>query len=311
MKIFIENGEGHIVTERMTPHWKKMGVTVQCYDTRGCDVHLAFVHLTRGSGLPTVLRLDSVYYDADTNYNARNSGISQAHAIADAIIYQSNSSKQMCERYLTPSKKSAKKFVIYNGVDKDWCGPHKEIAGDHIIVSAKWRRHKRLKETIDLFREYVKYFPKATLHIFGMLHDNVPVKHPNIIYYGHVDRKDFAYHHSIADFTIHLSKKDSCPNSVVEAIGAGLPVITTDACGGSTEMCQMTEGCIIVPGEDKSIEPCYPYRDSYNVISPKVQEGLLDAMIQVTKEKPRVKLPQVLTAEEQAVRYLEVFKSLK
>lgn len=288
----------------------KMGCKIS-HDITGCDVTIGFVHLINGIGLPSVLRLDGIYYDADTNYNSRNSGISQAHAVADAIIYQSEYSKRMCERYLTPSKKSAKKFIIYNGVSKDWCGLHKKIEGDHIIVSAKWRRHKRLKETIDLFKEYVKHFPKATLHIFGLLHDNKIIKHPNILYYGHVDRKDFAYHHSIADFTIHLSKKDACPNSVVEAIGAGIPVITTDACGGSTEMCQMTEGCIIVPGEDKSIEPCYPYRDSYNVISPKVQEGLLDAMIELTEEKRRVVLPEQLTAEYMAEKYMEVFKSIK
>lgn len=310
MKIYIQNGEGHVVTQRMIPHWKKMGVSTQFYDIRGCDVQLSFVHVTKGAGLPIVLRLDSIYYDADTNYNARNTGISQAHAVADAVIYQSDYSRRMCEAYLSPRKKNAKTFTIYNGVDKNWCGEHKEIAGDHILVSAKWRRHKRLRETIELFLEYVKFYPKATLHIFGLLHDNKPVKHPNIIYYGHVDRKDFAYHHSIANFTIHLSKKDACPNSVVEAIGAGMPVITTDACGGSTEMCNMTQNCIIIPGEDTSIKPCYPYRDEYNVISPEVKEKLLNAMIVLTEKKPRVELPPQLTAEHMAEKYLEVFKSV-
>jgi glycosyltransferase involved in cell wall biosynthesis len=217
----------------------------------------------------------------------------------------------MCEKYLSPRKKEAKPFVIYNGIDKDWCGEFVEHEGTNIIVTAKWRRHKRLQETIQLFLKHYKKYPHTHLHIFGLLHQNVPVKHQNIHYYGHVDRKDFMGHHAMADFTIHLSKKDACPNSVVEAIGAGIPVITTNACGGSTEMCAMTGGCIICDGDENTIEPCKPYTDAYNVMPPVLEENLLGAMETIEKDKYCVELPKELTAEYVAEKYFEVFKSIK
>ncbi len=306
MKIFTDSN--HIIIHRIQPYLAKMGCRFYPQPA-GCDVYLAFVHI-KSTNLPTVLRLDGIYYDSDTDYNSRNAGISQAHKLADAVIYQSHFSRSMCEKYLSPRKKEAKPFVIHNGIDNGWCGKFVEHEGTNIIVTAKWRRHKRLQETIQLFLQHHKKYPHSHLHIFGLLHNNIPIKHSNIHYYGHVDRKDFMVHHSMADFTIHLSKKDACPNSVVEAIGAGIPVITTDACGGSTEMCEMTKGCIVCDGDTNSIEPCKPYTDTYNILPKALENNLLDAMQRIENNKYRVELPKELSAEYVAEKYFEVFRSI-
>ena len=77
----------------------------------------------------------------------------------------------------------------------------------------------------------------------------------------------------LSDVSIQLSKKDSCPNSVVETIGAGIPTITTNTCGGATEMCNLTAGCMVVDGDGlyEDTEPCKPYSDSYNIVSEKLE----------------------------------------
>jgi glycosyltransferase involved in cell wall biosynthesis len=310
VKVYLEGMGKHIIIQRIESHLRRMGCTIQENNPTGCDVQLSFVHIGRKL-MPTVLRLDGIYYDSDTNYNARNSGISAAHQSADSVIYQSNFSRSMCEKYLSPRNPKSHTDVIYNGVMRDWCGTPLPHNGTNIIVQSKWRRHKRLKEIVELFLIHVKKHPETTLHIFGLLHENVQETHPNIKYYGHVERGKFMHHHAQADFTLHLSKKDACPNTVVEAIGANLPVITTNACGGSTEMCKMTVGCIVCDGDVDNIEPCKPYRDSYNILPDKLKTNLLDAMEHLENNKYHVTLPEVLTAEYVAERYFDVFKRLK
>ena len=113
-------------------------------------------------GLPTVLRLDGIYYDKADNYKQRNSEISKSHKNANAIIYQSLFSKKMCEKYL--AKRLTKVFdVIHNGIEV-W--PQMEEHNDINIVScAKWRRPKRIPELISIFKRFQLYYPNSKLHI--------------------------------------------------------------------------------------------------------------------------------------------------
>lgn len=314
MKIFLDNFENHITLKRILPYWEKMGHKVFSESARGCDVHLANVLITRYSTLPTCLRLDSIYYDSDTNYKNSNEFLSRAHSTADAIIYQSEYSRRFIEGYLKQRKSSSIYKVIYNGVDKDWCGTPEEHNEPNIILLSKWRRHKRLKEIIELFLDFHNEYPNSYLHILGMLYSNITVKNKNIIYYGMVNRDKIASIFQKSDFSIHLSKRDSCPNSVVEAIGAGVPVITTNNCGGATEMCRITRGCIVVDGDgdyDNDFSPCAYYKDPWNALSPGVFSGVLSAMRKLTEEKTRVEQPKELSAEYQAEQYIKVLEAIK
>jgi len=262
-------------------------------------------------GVPIVLRLDGVYYDKANRFRGHNSLLSKSHANANAIIYQSKFSKRMCEKYLARRKNNAIFDIIYNGIEKNWCGPHIKHDGINIIISAKWRRHKRLKETIDIFLKYLHYFPDAKLHILGRLHDNRRIKHPSIIYYGMINHEKMAKIYRSGDIFIHLSKKDSCPNAVVEAIGAGLPVITTNACGGSSEMCKITDGCIICKGDENSLQTCYPYSESYNVLSGRLEKSLIKAMVDISIDKRRVELPGELNIKTTAKKYSKIMEAVK
>ena len=306
MIILLDNREQHVLIRRMTPYFKELGHSLTLDRTK-CDVQLSQIKISKKSGKAIVLRLDGIYYNQADRYQQKNRTITVAHSRADAIIYQSYFSKKMCEHYLR--KRNTELWdVIYNGIEKNWCGKfidHEEI---NIIASAKWRRHKRLKETIEIFLIYLNKFPKAKLHILGKLHDNHQVKHPNIIYYGMVNYKKMAEIYRLGDMFIHLSKKDSCPNAVVEAIGAGIPVITTSACGGSTEMCKLTKGCIICKGDSNTIKPCLPYSDAYNVLPPKLKNNLVNAMIEISNVKRRVILPDELNIKTTAKKYINILE---
>jgi len=114
MKIFVEGSKRSAIA-RLFPAWKKLGH--QIVETpQKADVQLAVIRIRNKTGLPVVLRLDGVYYDMGRNYKQSNSSIGKSHHKADAVIYQSECSKAMCERYL--AKRTTDIFqVVHNGID--------------------------------------------------------------------------------------------------------------------------------------------------------------------------------------------------
>jgi len=157
--------------------------------------------------------------------------------------------------------------------------------------------------------DFQKIVPNSKLHILGKLHENTVIKHPNIIYYGMVDFKKMSDIYKTGDMFIHLAKNDACPKTVTEALGVGMPVITTEACGGATEMSLLTDGCIVCKGDKITMEPDYVYRDEWNVLSSTLQKRILKGMIQIANDKRRVILPEELHIETTAKKYLKVMEN--
>jgi glycosyltransferase involved in cell wall biosynthesis len=290
MKVFLHNYVGHATFQRQAPYWKKFGVKV-VKDPKKADIHLVNVRGTP-MGKPMVQRLDGIYYDSDTPYNNRNTAISATHAFAAGIIYQSEYCKEAGEYYL--KKRKGPHRVIYNGIEPDWAGPREPSKHPTIVVSAKWRRHKRLPEILKLFRGYREFFPKSQLIVMGDLRGSPrPDSEKGVVYLGHISHDKMKGHFRKSWFSVHLSKRDACPNSTVEALGAGVPVITTNACGGGTEMCEMTPGCLIVQGDDYTIKPVPHYRDKYNKLNKQLHNRILKAMVNITEQGPQtVEMPE-------------------
>jgi len=307
MKIYVD-GSKRAAVSRMFPYWKKLGHNVIDKPV-GADVQLSVVKINVKRGIPTVLRLNGIYYDKADNYQRRNTEISKSHQTADAVIYQSRFSQAMCERYL--SKRSTIICrVIYNGVEKDWNNyeDHEEI---NIVSCAKWRRHKRLPEIIEVFNEFIKTYPNSKLHIIGPMGKGAKqIPHGKVIYYGKLDFEQIKNIYKTGDISIHLSKKDSCPSSVVESIAAGMPVVTTNACGGATEMCDHTDNCCVVNGDEFTTNPDFIYKDPYNKLPKYVKSVLVNEMIYLADTKPRIIHPVHLTIEYTAMKYIEIMEMI-
>ena len=306
MKIFLDSKK-HIQIQRLEPIFNQSGSFIS-RDSKNCDVQLSLVYLRHKTKLPITTRLDGIYYDLAIPYRGKNKPISKAHSLSSGIIYQSKSCMIMCEKFLSP-RRTKNYDIVYNGIDPNWAGSFIEHEGINIVTSAKWRRFKRLKEIIDLFLDFQKIVPNSKLHILGRLHENTVIKHPNIIYYGMVDFKKMSDIYKTGDMFIHLAKNDACPKTVTEALGVGMPVITTEACGGATEMSLLTEGCIVCKGDKITMEPDYVYRDEWNVLSRTVQKRILKGMIQIANDKRRVILPEELHIETTAKKYLKVMEN--
>jgi len=169
-----------------------------------------------------------------------------------------------------------------------------------------------LPEILKLFADYKQIFPQAELLVMGDLRGSPrPDSVRGVKYLGHISHKAMRQYFKGSWFSIHLSKRDACPNSTVEAIGAGVPVITTDACGGGTEMAEMTPGCLVVKGDAWSIKPAPHYRNKYNVLDKQVHQRLLKAMVNMTEQGPQTVIPpEQLTAKYMAEQYISFMRSL-
>ena len=308
MKVFLDNYSNHATFKRQKPYWKKAGIKIAADPTKA-DIHLVNVRgIPRGK--PMVQRLDGIYYDSDTPYVKRNAAISATHAFAAGIIYQSEYCKEAGEYYL--NKRKGTHRVIYNGIEPGWTGTRNPSEHPTIVVSAKWRRHKRLPEILKCFRDYRVGYPKAKLIVMGNIQGNPrPTTEKGVIYLGHISHNAMKEYFRESWFSLHLSKRDACPNSTVEAIGAGVPVITTDACGGGTELCKMTPVCVVVEGDAYTIKPVPHYRDVYNQLDKSLFYRLLKAMVDMTEDGPHtVVMPEQLTAKYMATEYIDFMRSL-
>lgn len=182
-----------------------------------------------------VQRLDGVYHPATPAgkwywlYNLKMKLI--YNFFADTIIYQSNFSKLSCEKFLGKTR-AKKTVIIYNGVDLDAIPTKKDFTSHSpikLLTFAKFRRRDQIEPII----ESVKLLDpeQYSLDIYGSytnnldyLFDSLP---SHIRFQGKKSNKDLLQ--ILHQYDIFLfSDQSACPNSVIEAMAAGLPVIAFD-----------------------------------------------------------------------------------
>lgn len=211
-----------------------------------------------------VVRLDGVWHNTAQDFGAQNDAIRYHMNNADAVIYQTQFSRLVADKYLFPYE--GLWDVIFNGADPSFYAvpPLQKTHRHTFIAYSRWRPHKRLLETITCFLEagiedsclYVAgdlskcgVQPEQLKRIFDM---------PNIRYLGILTQEQLAHTLRICDASLHLSWIDWCPNSVVEAIAAGLPVVTNNV-GGAQELVRPSGGFVCRIDEPWDMRPCNLY----------------------------------------------------
>ena len=243
-----------IFSKRLARELEKQKIKIvdrtQKHDILLAVVHDELINESKKKGSKIVQRLDGIYHYLDQDYNSMNKSIKKTYDESNSVIFQSEFSKKMIEKYFGDHR--GNKFIIHNGVDENYFSKKRKNNKRIFLASAKWRPVKRLDSIVEGFK-YADL--NAELHILGEGAENKDGD-KRIKYFGEVRNGEVPFYVNNSDFFIHLSYIESCPNSVVEALVGGLPVICTSN-GGTSELVKGS-GEIISEGE-YNLEPYYSY----------------------------------------------------
>ena len=268
MKVYLQTkhirntGKGFFF-ERLAMALKKENIEIITNPSVQHDISLQIVCLRKTNTKHYVLRFDGVWHNTSMNYAAKNILLRQSLNKADGIVYQSKFSKKMCDKYL--SKFEKKWSIIFNGARTNV--PFVSIEKKYkyaFLAASRWRPHKRLRDILESF--LLADVEDSILYVAGDVTNSGISKQelgryfntPKIKYLGIIDQKILLSYHKISDGFLHLSWIDWCPNSVVEALAAGIPVITNNI-GGTQELVKPSGGFVLPLDNEYNLEPCQLY----------------------------------------------------
>ncbi len=176
-----------------------------------------------------------------------------------------------------PSKKTRNHFCnLYGGEEKPYFIPRSgvnfssfkkgkklPIKGKKLLFVSAGRERIR-KGVIYLERALPELFDKyedlKLVHVGGKFGWNVPTKYKNrIITVGKVPWKKMKNYYATADIFINTSLSEGFPNTILEAMAAGCPVVTSDIDGIEEYITHKKEGYIFERGNIRKLKKGIEY----------------------------------------------------
>jgi glycosyltransferase involved in cell wall biosynthesis len=204
--------------------------------------------------VPIVLNQNGVYYGGwfDGDWRAKNREMARAWHAAEYVFCQSEFCRECAHRFL--GKRSGPTEILFNAVDIDHFSPLSEteylIRAERrpvFLLTGKIDDHMfyRVDATVRGFHRACSRGLDAELRLSGWMSPNVKdMTNDLIMDLGLTDRVIVTgpYHqeeapeiYRAADIYIMLKHNDPCPNTVIEALSCGLPVLFSNS-GGVPEL---------------------------------------------------------------------------
>ena len=308
MKIFISDkklsGGPSVFKQLLINSIKKKGYYLASDISEKVDIELGFISFKSKNAKKRILRLDGVYYQS--NQVSMNLEIKESIKKADAIIYQSEFSKSMVKNMVLDT--NVPDCVIYNGTDLSKIKtviPFKKYAKTQFVMCADWRNTKRPISTVRGFCKWIKdnKIKDAKLVIIGdfsKYKNEISSQYKNnIILLGNVKNSEIFSILKSSDFMLHLCFIDSCPNSVVEGISCGLPVLCTNL-GGTRE----------IVGDYGHVINCdsfnfYPIEKVLDNISPDIVASGINNLCSKNYNNINIKNLDINTVVDKYIKFME------
>lgn len=228
-----------VFARRLALQFLSMGHVIA--DTDDYDVVLTFIEPSfRGYDRPIVQRLDGIWFKNEDEFINKNAGIRRCYSTADHVIFQSNFDKSMIVHHWGDSRAHS---VINNGIIIDPLKDHSKLSPEILRIrttydrvyccSANWHGQKRLEANVELFRHLKQFDGKSCLIVMGS--NPQQISGNDIFYTGNVPHEISNQIYAISDWMFHLAYLDHSPNSVVEALMQGTPVVCSSS-GGTKEL---------------------------------------------------------------------------
>lgn len=176
-----------------------------------------------------------------------------AYSKAEKLVLQTEDMKKCF-----PDKLIKKAVVIPNAVPDNMPSPFEGERKARIVSVGRLDPVKNHKMLIDAFAEFVKDHPKYELHLFGIgeleqtlrLHVSDLKLNDKVIFRGFA--KNVAEEIKDSAMFILSSNYEGISNSMIEALGLGVPVIATDCpVGGSRMYIEDGVNGLLIPVNDR------------------------------------------------------------
>ncbi len=198
-------------------------------------------------GMKIIQRLDGVYYPSkhgERYYKFNSLQLKTYRYFSDFVIFQSEYSKKQVFEIFGEIDES-KYAIIYNGANSDIFYPteKKELSGKiKFITTGNFRNVDMLEPIILALDEFVGE-RDFELNIVGPINNDLLRKYLNRDYIVKRETKDLKGVADIlrsSDIFIYSHLNPPCPNSVVEAVSCGLPIVGFDS-GAMSELCYFSK----------------------------------------------------------------------
>lgn len=210
-------------------------------------------------GGKVVQRLDGIHYfqHDGPRYKRENGYLGDIYKyFADYVVFQSDYSMKQCFSALgkTPRKKYK---VIVNGVDKTIFYPkqmrrRKNKENFNLVTTGNFTRSDMLEpiiQAVDLLTKNNSY--QINLHIVGPVAKEMKkfLKRVYVSYQGTLDPKEIGNLLRKCDIFVYAKMNPPCPNSVIEAVSTGIPVVGFKS-GAMEELLPFSKDLLAYVSED-------------------------------------------------------------
>ena len=224
------------------------------------------LRLLQWRGVPIVHNQNGVFYGAwyEGDWEAQNRRMARSYHAADWVFYQSEFCRVAADKFLGPRMGPGE--ILYNAVDTSIFTPVQgrsvETQKDFtFLVTGKISNHLyyRLESTINGLRMACDAGLDARLVVAGWIEvearsraEELAVKlglAKSVSFKGPYTQEQAPEIYRAADAYVMTKHNDPCPNTVLEALACGLPVLYSDS-GGVPELVGTEAGVALSCAED-------------------------------------------------------------
>jgi glycosyltransferase involved in cell wall biosynthesis len=171
----------------------------------------------------------------------------------------------------------------------------------HLIVTRNLEDIYDIPTALHAFVAVRAKFPGTTLTVAGsgprqadlaLLAEQLGIA-ADVTFTGRIDNERIASLYRSADVLLNPSRVDNMPNSLLEAMASGVPIVTTDV-GGIPYMVRQDETALLVPpGNSSAMAACVSSILTDDALARRLKEGGLDAVKAYTWPRVRRELAAV------------------
>tara|TARA_R110000824_G_C15226376_1_gene678062 strand:+ start:4780 stop:5877 length:1098 start_codon:yes stop_codon:yes gene_type:complete len=278
---------------------------------------LAFKSL-KSKNIPIVLNQNGVFYGAwfDGDWQEKNKEMSIAWINADHVFCQSEFCLRCAETFL--GNRTGETEILYNAIDLEHFSPVTSVSQDReptFLVTGKFDSHMfyRIEASLRGFEIVRNSGLNAKIVIAGWMSNDCLKKcnqlidalgveeHTSLL--GSYTQENAPDIYRSADVYLMLKHNDPCPNTVLESLGCGLPVLYSNS-GGVPELAPGLSGHPLEV--DQSFEKTY-------TPSPEVIAMGMEAILQNLPERKiaaRRRAKEAFDINKWVHRHRKVFDTL-